>query len=207
MPLLGYAFALTRSRGGFLALAAGLVTMIVAKLGWRNSIPVTAIALPVLLVLFAGRQTSINLSDKNDTAQGRMGIWRDGMMLLKGSPLFGIGYGEFVEEVGHVAHNSFVHCFVEQGHVLLVLDNLDRIETARLIERPRNSRQMAARFGIFVSAPQTVHSFGFGFGSVFVSNRRRAASAPTTVAPRTTCGKVCAIQRADEQALKTAGTL
>jgi hypothetical protein len=35
--------------------------------------------------------------------------------LFRGSPVLGIGYGEFLEEVGIVAHNSFVHSYVETG--------------------------------------------------------------------------------------------
>jgi hypothetical protein len=43
-----------------------------------------------------------------------------------------------------------VHGFVEKRHVLLVLDDLDRVEPAGLIKGAGNSRQMTARFGIFV---------------------------------------------------------
>src|SRR5205085_1542342 len=31
------------------------------------------------------------------------------------APLFGIGYREYSEQVGQVAHNSFVHCYTELG--------------------------------------------------------------------------------------------
>ena len=102
---------------------------------------------------------------------------------------------------------NVVHGFVKQRHVLLVLDDLDRVEPAGLIERSRNARQMAARLGILVAASQTVHSLGFGLRRVFVSRRRWAASAAATAAPRATCGEIRPIQRADEQALKAAGAL
>jgi O-antigen ligase len=68
-----------------------------------------------MLFLFSGRQTNIDLSNPEDTAQARILAWRDGLELFKGSPLFGIGTGQYVEEVGLVAHNSFVHCFTELG--------------------------------------------------------------------------------------------
>lgn len=108
-----YAFAMTRSRGGFLALGAGLMVLAVSRFGWKRSIPLMVLGLPVMLVLFGGRMTNINLGDEDDTAQGRMMLWREGFVLLRGSPVFGIGYGAYAEEVGHVAHNSFVHSFVE----------------------------------------------------------------------------------------------
>jgi putative inorganic carbon (hco3(-)) transporter len=110
----GYAFAMTRSRGGFLALTSGLCILAVSRFGWKRSIPVMVIVLPLMLVLFGGRMTNINL-DEQDTAQGRMMIWREGFAALKHSPIFGIGYGNYVEEIGHVAHNSFVHSFTELG--------------------------------------------------------------------------------------------
>src|SRR6185295_9257175 len=102
---------------------------------------------------------------------------------------------------------NVVHGFVEQRHAFLVLDNLDRIEPGGLIEGARNSRQMAARFRVFVAATDTVHSLGFRLRGVFVSSRRWAASASATATPRATGGQVCPIERADEQALKAAGTL
>jgi hypothetical protein len=111
----GYAFAMTRSRGGFLALATGLLVLAVSRFGWRRSIPVALLGLPIMLVLFGGRMTNINLGDEDDTARGRMLLWRDGFALLKGSPLLGIGYGTYADEVGYVAHNSFVHTATELG--------------------------------------------------------------------------------------------
>src|SRR5262249_1846073 len=38
-----------------------------------------------------------------------------GLGLFKQSPLFGIGTGQYGEEVGAAAHNSFVHAFTEMG--------------------------------------------------------------------------------------------
>ena len=69
-----------------------------------------------MLMLFAGgRQTDVNLSDTEDSAQARIQLWREGLELFKTAPVFGIGKGEYEEEVVQVAHNSFVHCFTELG--------------------------------------------------------------------------------------------
>jgi hypothetical protein len=113
--VLMYAFAMTQSRGGLLALLGGIVTFAVARIGWRRAVPVAAVVLPLCGVLFAGRQTNINFSDQNDTAVGRVMLWGEGLELFKSSPLFGIGHGEYEEQVGHVAHNSFVHAYTELG--------------------------------------------------------------------------------------------
>lgn len=110
----GYAFALTNSRGGFLALLAGLMVLGVSRFGLKKALPLVALAVPVMLVLFAGRMTQINLRE-DDSAMGRMEIWGEGFTALKGSGFLGIGYGNYGEELGHVAHNSFVHAFTELG--------------------------------------------------------------------------------------------
>jgi len=115
VPVLGYAFFLTRSRGGLLALLAGLLTLTLTRFGWRKTLPIWAVLLPTLLIVFGGRQTSIDLSDTSDTAQGRIQIWRDCLVLLHHDPLRGLGYGMLFEETGRPAHNSFVHCFCELG--------------------------------------------------------------------------------------------
>lgn len=112
----GYAFALTNSRGGFLAFASGMGVLCVSRFGWKRSMPLALVGLPLMLVLFGGRMTNISF-DEDDTGHGRIMIWRDGFVVMKSSPIFGIGYDEFAEEMGHVAHNSFVHAFTELGLV------------------------------------------------------------------------------------------
>jgi O-antigen ligase len=114
-PLLLFvdAFSKTHSRGGFLGLAGSLVVMLISRFGMRRAVPLLGLGLPVLLLLFAGRQTSISASD--DTGQDRIRLWSEGFDLLKSSPLFGIGWDEMDEAVGLVAHNSFIHGFVELG--------------------------------------------------------------------------------------------
>ncbi len=113
--LFAYALGLTSSRGGFISLLAGVFSLTVSRFGWKRSIPLAAVFLPVILFLFGGRQTSIDISDERDTAQGRVLIWRDGLALLRGAPVFGIGFKQYDEQIGIVAHNSYVHCYVELG--------------------------------------------------------------------------------------------
>jgi hypothetical protein len=113
--LFGYALALTQSRGGLLAMVAGLVVLCKSRLGWWKTIPLAALVLPAVLLFFSGRQTNVNLSNVEDTAQARMQLWREGLLMFKSAPLFGIGQKEYSEEVGLVAHNSFIHSFAELG--------------------------------------------------------------------------------------------
>ena len=111
--LFGYALALTHSRGGFLALLAGSMVLSHARFGVWKSIPLAAVALPVMFLLFAGRQTELSVG--GDTGQDRIQLWSQGLAALRGSPVFGIGAGRCADVIGVVAHNSFVHAFVELG--------------------------------------------------------------------------------------------
>jgi O-antigen ligase len=118
-PLLvmGYALTLTQSRGGLLALFAALASLFVGRFGVRKAVLLGAPVLVGVLVLFGGRQTRLDLDNQDDTGLHRIKLWRDGLVLLKSSPVFGIGAGRYAEECGLVAHNSFIHAYTELGVV------------------------------------------------------------------------------------------
>jgi O-antigen ligase len=115
LGLFGQALALTHSRGGLLAFLACLIVLIYCRFGWKKTFILAALVLPLLFLAFGGRQTRFNLADPEDTAQTRFEFWSDSLQLLKQAPLFGIGTGGLVDEIYHVAHNSFVHAFAELG--------------------------------------------------------------------------------------------
>lgn len=113
LVLFGYALTLTYSRGGFVALLASLMILFYARFGWRKAIPLAILAVPAMFLLFGGRQT--DLSTSGDTGQQRIQAWAEGLELFRRAPLFGIGEGRFVDEIGKVAHNSYVHAYTELG--------------------------------------------------------------------------------------------
>lgn len=115
MALCGYALALTRSRGGFIAMLVGLTVLLASRYGWRKTVRIGALGLPLLLGAFSGRMTRISTDE--DTGQARIQLWSDGLDMFRESPLFGIGYGSYQDHAGLVAHNSYVHCFAELGLV------------------------------------------------------------------------------------------
>ena len=112
LVLFGHALMLTHSRGGFLGLIAALAVLLIGRYG-RKAVPLGLIVLPAVMALFAGRQTSLSLHE--GTGQTRVQLWLEGMMLFIRHPLFGIGSDRYDEYVGHVAHNSFIHCYTELG--------------------------------------------------------------------------------------------
>ena len=47
----------------------------------------------------------------------RLELWSSGINLIKTHPFFGVGLGNFADEVGITAHNSVVVCAAEIGLV------------------------------------------------------------------------------------------
>jgi O-antigen ligase len=111
---LGYAFVLTHSRGGLIALVAAGAAFVPARIGWRNAIPLVVLAVP-LLVMAPGRQAELNLDNPEDTFQMRLELWSRSLDLFRSAPLTGIGQGQLVERLGQVAHNSYLQAFAELG--------------------------------------------------------------------------------------------
>jgi O-antigen ligase len=53
----------------------------------------------------------------DESSEGRVEAWASGLQMLRGSPVWGVGFGEFAEVNHLAAHNSFVNCFSETGLV------------------------------------------------------------------------------------------
>jgi len=113
--LFGLALYLTKSRGGFLGALGGLVVIFRARYGLRKSVVLIAIVLPMLLVLFSGRQTSLNTSE--GTSQERIQMWSSCFQMLRESPIWGVGVNQIRVRLGLVAHNSYIHMYAELGFV------------------------------------------------------------------------------------------
>ena len=113
--LFGFTLILTGSRGGLLGLLAGLSALIYAKFGWKRALPLILVGAPAMVLAIGGRQAEF---DATDSGHARLMLWADGLGALFSSPTFiltGIGVSGYAEETGHVAHNSFVHAYVEMG--------------------------------------------------------------------------------------------
>jgi O-antigen ligase len=111
-----YALALTQSRGGLLGFLLAVIVFLQQRFGSWKAVALGAALLPALLFLFAGRQTNIT-SAEGDTGQDRIALWSEALALFQESPVFGIGRGEFVEQIGLVTHNSYLHGFAELGFI------------------------------------------------------------------------------------------
>jgi O-antigen ligase len=115
-PLLVFVHALrlTYSRGGLLALVAGIMVLFFTRYGKAKGAAALVVLLPALL-LFSGRQTDISTS--KDTGQSRIKLWSHGLVAMRSAPVFGIGADRYFKMAGNHAHNSFLEAFVETGLV------------------------------------------------------------------------------------------
>ncbi|MCI0703402.1 MAG: O-antigen ligase family protein [Planctomycetia bacterium] len=109
------AIPLTHSRGGLLALLAGLGTLAIVRLGARRGMLLLALAIPVLFVAVGGRMTHFDVNDANDTSQHRLRAWSDGLLAFRQAPVFGVGQGKYEDHAGLVAHNTYVESYTELG--------------------------------------------------------------------------------------------
>lgn len=111
--ILVWTLALTHSRGALLSLACAVP----AAISYRRSTLVgivSLIALPILALFFSARMADVSAMVEG-TGQSRIQIWSESITVWKRYPVFGLGEGLLVEELGVVAHNSFLHCFAELG--------------------------------------------------------------------------------------------
>jgi O-antigen ligase len=103
---------LTFSRGALIAVAVLAVTLLKDRIGGGRS----AILAPlVVAVVMAFNQSGRAMSIQDASAMGRINAWSDGLGMFRSSPLWGIGFGRFLEYHERTAHNSFVLCFAELG--------------------------------------------------------------------------------------------
>ena len=104
----------TQSRGGLLACVVAGLTVLSVRYGGRVALA-AALAGACVLPFVAGRQADMGM-EEGGTGHERITLWRDGLAELK-SPaiLFGTGQGSYPDIAGLVAHNSFIHSYVELG--------------------------------------------------------------------------------------------
>jgi O-antigen ligase len=102
---------LTHSRGGFIALSVILLLSLRNRLGIVRSAIAAGVVFAAILALnmTGGRDVSVA------AGHGRVTAWGAGIGFLKTSPLFGIGFNNFLDQWGIVAHNSYIQCAAELG--------------------------------------------------------------------------------------------
>ena len=115
LALLGIALYLTQSRGGFLNLICSVLMFLMARFGRKFGLFLVAVCLPLILIVFGGRQTSMSVA--GTTAHQRIQLWSEYLSFAWHNPLFGIGYDNWKKFFALLAHNSFIQCFADLGFV------------------------------------------------------------------------------------------
>lgn len=115
LAILVTGLACTKSRGGMLAACSAGGILVMFRYGKKAAIGLGLLGL-IALPILAGRQANIDLSD--GTGHQRITLWRDGLAALRSTDLFfGTGHRSYEDLAGLVAHNSFIHAYVELGIV------------------------------------------------------------------------------------------
>jgi len=104
---------LTKSRGAMLGLLVMTLFLLREKLGQIGSL-IGTIAGGVGILGMAV-MTGRGLSLSEGSAAGRLDAWYAGFQMLKGSPLFGVGFQRFTEHNPLTAHNSYMLALAELG--------------------------------------------------------------------------------------------
>lgn len=106
-----YGSYLTHSRGGMLALLAVAVVAARRRIGILPALLLVGVLFVASMVLHftGGRDISA------DAGEDRTALWGQSMQLLKSHPLFGVGFGNLPDYLGHTAHNTVMVCAAELG--------------------------------------------------------------------------------------------
>ena len=111
--LLGYGIYATGSRGTLLGAVGVIGAYYLIRSAGVKLIVFVAVAAPALATILSSFG---GLSGSESSAQGRLYAWYDGIQMLIGSPIFGVGMNRFAEvHGGLVAHNSYIHVASELG--------------------------------------------------------------------------------------------
>ncbi len=112
LGLICYGIYMTGSRGTLLG-AIGVVSVyFLIKNAGAKLIIFCAAAAPIVATLLASFG---GLTSDEASAHARLDAWYDGVLMLLHNPVFGVGMGNFMEEHGKVAHNSYIHVAGELG--------------------------------------------------------------------------------------------
>jgi O-antigen ligase len=103
----------TNSRGTILAIGVTFTVFAYRRAGPYSATAVALVGLVGILVLAPSRMSEMSADE--DSAQGRIQAWSEGLQMFKANPVFGVGFGGFADNHGLVAHNSFVHVLAELG--------------------------------------------------------------------------------------------
>jgi len=134
-----WAVYLTHSRGALIGLSVLVLMAGYKRFGKAPSLVLAAMLGVVMMALDFTGGRDISASAGAD----RLSLWASGLELFKSAPIFGVGFGNFVDLAGQTAHNSFILPLAELGIIgatiwvaLLVTSTMDLNRLIALREVP-----------------------------------------------------------------------
>lgn len=115
ISLSGVAIYFTNSRGAVLALLAMTAYYFKDRFSKPVAIGLAATVISAVMLLGPSRMSEVNTNESS--ARERSWLWEQGLTMLRQSPVFGVGRGQFVKraDLGLIAHNNYVQNFAETG--------------------------------------------------------------------------------------------
>ena len=111
--IIAYGVYLSRSRGAILTLGALVFIAVQRRMHRLFAFALGSLAaLSVFTISVLGTGTELDMS-----ASDRIYAWHAGFQMLRESPIWGVGFGNFGEGHELLAHNCFIHCAAELGLV------------------------------------------------------------------------------------------
>jgi O-antigen ligase len=115
LGLVAACVVMSQSRSGQLTFAAMLGIYFVRRFGLKGAVAAAVAMAPVLL--FGGRSGD----EAKESTEERLGCWAEGLNMWRGSPIIGVGNGQFTEHHYLTAHSSIVLTLAEMGPLGLFL--------------------------------------------------------------------------------------
>jgi hypothetical protein len=158
--LLIWGVFLTHSRGALVALMAMAIVAARRRIG---SLPALLIGgglfVAAMALNFTGGR-AISASSGED----RTALWGESLQLLKSHPLFGVGFGQLPDYLGHTAHNTVAVCAAELGMFGLYFWCLFLFPTVKDIlaiaspEKVSEGRQIEPERGLFPAGARKIET-------------------------------------------------
>lgn len=112
--LVAWAVKATGSRSGQLGFLATLAAFLFWRYRWKMAALAAPAMVPLLLVVAKGGSER---ADAASSSTERYEAWLAGLEMFRGSPLWGIGFGQFNEYHFLTAHNTLILVYAELGIV------------------------------------------------------------------------------------------
>ena len=109
----GWCVYFSGSRSGQLVLVAVLGVFILWRYRWKAILTLGPLAIPLLLAIASGG----GRKDADASTMDRYEAWASGFEMVRSSPIWGVGAGQYAQHHRLTAHNTYVLVMAETGFV------------------------------------------------------------------------------------------